>query len=371
MKKRYRIGICLVLIICLLFLSACGKKQDPPANNSAQATGEADNPSTYTTDSQIQPSETVNPENGKLVWNSKTLDVFTGLKGTSTQEYTINRLTYDGWQEMVEIYRERHRRCEADGRCVDNINIQCGVVEYLNTVNYSKEYFAENTFLVITVKVDPNNPAVLKDVQYADGSLTCFIELGKPIRRVTHLYKTVYVQIEGVLPETTELKLEIAAKEQPESELALQWKESYLVLPGTWRLWDKDTPKIAKVLTWKSYQAFVAECASHGSTCPTYTEEFFADRSLIVLGLSSGSGSTIYELYDLHYAQGTLTCFVDSPTAEGLMGTANMASWLCFIEVDKVLPEDTEIVLDEGAVIYDYDTYRQKHEQFIDKSIYR
>ena len=90
-----------------------------------------------------------------------------------------------------------------------------------------------------------------------------------------------------------------------------------------------------------------------------------------MLGLSSGSGSTIYELYDLHYAQGTLICFVDSPTAEGLMVTANMASWLCFIEVDKVLPEDTEIVLDAGAVNYDYDTYTQKYEQFIDKRTYQ
>lgn len=347
MKKGPHIGICLVLAICLLLLSAC--------STSTHATGENGN---------SQPSESTSPERGQLIWSYKTLDAFAGPKNTYSKEHTINCLTYDGWQETAASSLETHRGCANDGRCTLNVLSQCGVEEYFNHTDYSEAFFAENTLLVITLQVDPNNPVVLKDVQYADGSLTCFVELGKPIRRGTYLYKTVYVQVEGVLPENTELKLEITAKELAESELALQWEESYLRLPGTWKLWEKDAPKIAKLLTWESYQAFVEECESHGSSCPTYTEEFFADHSLVVLGLSSGSGSTIYELYDLHYAQGALTCFVDIPTSPDALYNSVMASWLCFIEVDTILPADTEVILDSGGVEYDHDTFMQKHAQF-------
>lgn len=242
--------------------------------------------------------------------------------------------------------------------------LPCEAVDYFAQTQYTEDFFTANTLVVLGLPFDENNSAALKDVRYEDGKLTCFVELERPIRRVVRYnFRTVYVQIECVLPEDTEFELKVTAKQQTESELALQGKVSFKRLQG-WDLWEKDEPQIAKVLDWETYQAFAAECAKHGVTCPTYSKEFFDDRSLVAVGLASGSGSTIFELYDLHYAQGVLTCFVDIPYTPGMLTTSDMASWLCFIEVDTILPADTEVILDSGGVEYDYDTYMQKYAQF-------
>jgi hypothetical protein len=85
------------------------------------------------------------------------------------------------------------------------------------------------------------------------------------------------------------------------------------------------------------------------------------------LGLSSGSGSTVFELRDVTYTGGVLTCSMDIPYSKEVFSTADMASWFCLVAVDTVLPLETEVVLDQGSVEYDYETYKQKDDQFHEK----
>ena len=91
---------------------------------------------------------------------------------------------------------------------------------------------------------------------------------------------------------------------------------------------------------------------------------------MVVLGLAYSSGSIIFEVYDLRYNQGVLTCLLDTPSVKGAQNTHNMASWICFIEVDTVLPADTEVMLDWGIVEYDPDTFTKKVEQYVSKCFY-
>ena len=175
---------------------------------------------------------------------------------------------------------------------------------------------------------------------------------------------------------------------QETEAVALKWADRYLSLGG-WKLWEKDAPEIAKVLTYESYIALMDECVSRHGVCTTdcflyseddglclygrtirnvsYTKEFFDTNSLIVLGLSSGSGSTIFEMGNLTYAGGVLNCSIDVPFSREVGGNALMASWFCFIEVDTVLQPETEVILDLGPVEYDYEIYMQKYNQFHEK----
>jgi hypothetical protein len=260
---------------------------------------------------------------------------------------------------------EGHKRCASNGYCENDRSGPCETGYYFrsNFYTYDKAYFKENTMVVIGLKLDANTPAAVKDVHYADGTLTCFVEIGRPMRRELNCYKTIYVHVEQALPEDTELKLEVTVNQQPESEIPLTWKGNIYSLSG-WDLFDRNAPRIAHILDWESYQAFAAECHRRGSFCPTYSEAFFDTHRLIAIGWGAGHSDDIFELYNLHYADGTLTCTIDRPYFEGMFSLNTTASRICYIVVDAVLPADTELVVDMGSVKYDQETYMQKKEQF-------
>ena len=170
--------------------------------------------------------------------------------------------------------------------------------------------------------------------------------------------------------------------------VALNWTEKYIML-SRWSLWEKDAPKIAKVLDYESYIALMDECVSrHGACtayctlysdddglCPwgrayqndRYTKEFFDTHSLIVLGLSDGSSSTIYELRNVTYTGDVLSCSMDIPFSKGVGANADMVSRFCFVAVDTILPLETEVVFNLESAEYDYETYQQKEDQFHEK----
>lgn len=348
------------------------KQTDTPP----QSTAPADAPSAYI-ETNTPPQEIVSgseenqaaekpvAETEQPDWTMlKTFPVFAGPKSTSSEECAIHRLTYETWQETANTMTERHASCAFYGYCEYYRSAPCetGYFFRTNFYNYDKTYFTENTMLVITLRLDAGNDAQLKDVHYADGIVTCSVETSRPVRRELDIYRTIYVQLDEAIPEDTQLKVEII-NQQEQSEISLQWNERYYSLSG-WVLYDKDSPKIAYALDWESYQEFAAECVKRGTACPNYSKAFFDDHTLIVVGWAAGSGSDIFDLHNLHYADGTLTCSIDIPYFDGLFSNANIAQWICYIEVNTVLPADTQVILDMGSMKYDQDTYKQKRDEF-------
>lgn len=381
MKKWNRISICLVLIVCLLLLPACKGWKTSNTGDPEQSSGQSEN----LQDQNLSQRNNNESASNSLVWSYDTITDYSGIKSDGS---AAHRLTYDMWNTIVDFHMERHRGCSERGHCVHNTRFLCTATDYVQNTSYSEAYFEENTLILLDLRLDYNNPFSVKDVRYADGVLTCSVEIEKPIRRKIDCYWSAFVKIESALPAETQIKLEISNGQIEESEIDLNWEDAFLRLEG-WALWKEDSPEIAKQLTYESCKELLDECLSRHGTCSkycfwyseedgmcsyakavksiSYPKEFFDDHSLILVGLSSGSGSTIFEVHDLHYAKGVLTCSVDVPWASGIMGTADMASWFCFIEVDTVLPEGTEIKSDIGAVEYDQDAYMQKLGQFYEK----
>lgn len=398
MKKWYRIGICLVLTVCLLLLPACKGGPTPPASDSDQS--ETGNVTEQTQSSdvteQTQSVENVNkPFNpDALEWKTTVFQTFAGiLADDAPEECVIRRFTYASWQDAIALNQNRHRNCLKQGCCSFNNRITCNVLEYFENAVSSQSFFEENTLLVINLRFDNFNEASVKNIRYEDGVLTCHVELDKPIRWILSGRKSIFLQTDVPLPADTELKLEITTKIDRQTEkgdIALTWEERYLSLSG-WALWETDEPQIAKQLTYESFQELIDECvARHGTCSPScyqyfadtklchygetlrklsYPKEFFETHSLFVLGLASGSISTVFDISDLQYVDGVLTCVIDRPHADSVLSTVGMGSWLCFIEVDTVLPMETEIQMLTGTFMYDYEIYKQKVEQFGEKCL--
>lgn len=371
--------ITFVLVLCMVIsLGACKKPAEQSGGSTGQTEKITEGTNTPTSGETEVPPESNNvctsetpdnkgpaPEVQQPAWTTKAFNTYAGLQSMYSQDRSIQRVDYETWQKIANTMAKDHKVCAANGYCERDRSSPCETGYYFrsNFYTYDKAYFKENTMVVIGLKLDANTSATVTDVRYADGTVTCFVEIGRPMRRELNCYTTIYVHVEQSLPENTELKLEVTVNQQPESEIPLNWKGNIYSLSG-WDLFDLNAPRIAHILDWESYQAFAAECNERGSACPTYSKAFFDTHRLIAIGWGAGSGSDIFELYNLHYANGTLTCTIDRPYFEGMSSLANIATWICYIEVDAVLPADTELVVDMGSVKYDQETYIQKKEQF-------
>ena len=89
--------------------------------------------------------------------------------------------------------------------------------------------------------------------------------------------------------------------------------------------------------------------AREGTTITTdvlkarYTEEWFKDHQLIVVGLLENSGSTRLKVVDLDQSGNSMVVEIDRLTPEFF--TTDMAGWQIMIELDRCLPEDTKLEL--------------------------
>ena len=183
--------------------------------------------------------------------------------------------------------------------------------------------------------------------------------------------------------------MQTIAEEQLKQEIKINWEPKFLRVYHV-DLWEEDVPQIGKVLDYEMF--YLLKNSLHGACDPmqcflhdadaglcayakslqnlSYSKEFFEENSLILVGLSSGSGSTIFEVTDLSYTDGAITCDIDIPYAKYIVGTADMASWYCFIALDTVLPADTQITVNTEAVEVDMETYERKYNQFTADSVY-
>jgi len=180
----------------------------------------------------------------------------------------------------------------------------------------------------------------------------------------------------------------IVTQAQAEQEIKLNWEPKFLRVHNV-KLWENDAPKIDKLLDYETFETLKnglhkpcnIECFQYDPNeglCVyakslenlSYSKEFFENNSLILVGLSSGSGSTIFQVTDVSYTNGVITCSIDIPYAKDMFETCDMASWYCFVAVDTVLPADTQISVNTEAVEVDLATYEQANNQFNADSIY-
>ena len=211
MKKWYRIGICLVLTVCLLLLPAC-KRETPPSGDPAQSTGvndatvqngentagsqgeniaqhlgqneedTSDLPFAWTVHTiQTEPFDYVGRH--KLLASSASVDAYSGLFETDQNIYRLNHTVWSDWTGYIQ---QRHSDCAAEGYCVkktEKDNEPCAELAFFQNKTYTEEYFKQNTLLVFdilnNVDIKNNNlyiPFAFKELRYEENVLTAVVE---------------------------------------------------------------------------------------------------------------------------------------------------------------------------------------------------
>ncbi len=205
MKKWYRIGICLVLAICLLLLTACKGSPTPPANDPVQTTGQNENTDTTKSGENtiFQEEEKNNlPESLAFNWKVSFFNIEAQLNLTQLQKGM--RLTYDAFRS------ELNRILLLNPYGPDN-----EYTKKLNALPYSKDFFDNNSLILIGTG-SVTAALEVTDVVYANGVLKCFITRTSrndntaafPSQFMSGTFYC-FIEIDTVLPEGTEILVEI------------------------------------------------------------------------------------------------------------------------------------------------------------------
>ncbi len=398
MKKWYRVGICLLLTVCLLLLSACTGGQTPQTDDPQQSTGQSENnndlPQNEKNNTAGHEQETPQQANGgvgDLAWNTSAVrttiysDVWETLyslsesKGSYTEngdKENIHRLNYETWKDWSDYQMESHANCIAEGHCVQIMkqwqdDDPCAVVAHFQNAKYTEDYFKKNTLLVLDIiNSGVDTPFAVKEVHYADNTLTCTVERQIMFWEYLTDHWCIFVEIGSVLPADTELKLEIKEYNDPRLDalpktLDFNWKGDYEIATLFFndaigakykdsiygRIYPYNSSKFngsaSMQLSYDSYTQLKADAEQlnlNAFESKSYTEEFFESNSLVLVNLTV-SATRFEGLKDVRYENGVLTCYIqyDVPDDEEMVINETTYDYLFFIEIDTVLPEGVEI----------------------------
>lgn len=180
MIKRNRIYLYAVLIVCLLVLSACGKKQDPPANDPTQQSvpTQATNQAEQNTEQTDAPDATIPAQSEQVLnWENTYIyshSVFAGLHFNGT------RITEDIYQDVITADHSP----DSDGQC-KFCKDKYGTINYFycsdrfnwkKHLSYTSEFFADHTLILVGIE-KPTRIRMqdITDVTYSDGVLTILV----------------------------------------------------------------------------------------------------------------------------------------------------------------------------------------------------
>ncbi len=209
-KKWYRIGICLVLAICLLLLTACKGSPTPSANDPVQITGQNENTDT-TRGSETgeaagaQEDETSDlPQTLDFHWNYSFFEVggSLGLNDVASAE----QITFQRLKDLVNGQSLHYEVLKPEGE------YQTALFSLYKTV-YPEEFFKDHSMIIIPWW--PQNAALeITDVHYTDGVLKCSVKTWlRPEEETSHLDSYIlsgwrfycFIEIDTVLPEGTQI----------------------------------------------------------------------------------------------------------------------------------------------------------------------
>ena len=107
-----------------------------------------------------------------------------------------------------------------------------------------------------------------------------------------------------------------------------------------------------------------------------YPKDFFQEHSLILIGLNGKFAA--WEVTDVRYADGVLKCFVTGsmckieidPDTHFNVTVVQSGCTYCFVEIDTILPEGTQIEVEINEKMLSETDFHTKLEQFKKKCLY-
>lgn len=179
--------LCLTLVLYVLGLSACGPLPKSDVDDSTGANSE---------------SATQNTENIQIPLKWQSTIAMVALKESIEPE--ISRLTYDSYRELVDAAAQKHSHHHEDDFCYFPDTGECKILNRLKSIDYSEDFFAENTLFLITFW--GSEPFAVNNVTCEGDTLTCTLDIYSKQPSDTFdicvgFYWLVLITVDGVLHE--------------------------------------------------------------------------------------------------------------------------------------------------------------------------
>ncbi len=200
MKKAKYIALCVISVICVLVLLGCAAQKDPQdKQNPEQSSGE-----------NTQPTGE-NAQNTDITWQTAVCSV---SPFDSALNPKLQLLSYESSQNYVIRQLQEHDTCDA-GKCSyseGETTGDCDTVKKLKSITYPETFFNEKSLLLLQLPLGMGTPFEIKDVRYEEGVLTCSLEVFVPPQGTASVgairYWSVFISVDQVLPQETQVQLE-------------------------------------------------------------------------------------------------------------------------------------------------------------------
>ena len=202
-----KLSVFLILVLHIFALSACGTK---PGQNSDSSTGQATEPSVQVTQNSDSATQATQSVQIPLNWQSAIINV--KLKEISLKP-EIFRLTYESYRKLIDAVAQEHDGCDENNYCYSWDTGECKILSRLKNVDYSEEFFSENTLLYIAYKTPNWNPFIVGNVTCEGNLVTCTLDCYSkqpPDEMIgsAEVPMSVFIAIDTVLPQETEFRVE-------------------------------------------------------------------------------------------------------------------------------------------------------------------
>jgi len=191
-----KLSVFLILLSYIFVLSGCRSK---PSQISDSPTGQATEPSGQATQNSDSATQATQSMQIPLNWQSTI--IYIDLLEEFPIKPKMTRLTYDSYRELIDAEAQRHDDCDEN---------ECKILSRLKTVDYSEEFFSENTVLLFSFIYYPD-PFAVSNVTREGNIVTCTVDVyTEPPDRGMAAYEvtmSVFIVVDTILPQETEFRV--------------------------------------------------------------------------------------------------------------------------------------------------------------------
>lgn len=197
-----RLSVFLILLSYIFVLSGCRSK---PSQIGDSSTGQDTEPSVQATQNSDSATQAAQSVQIPLNWQSTIINV--KLKEYSLKP-EIYRLTYDSYRELMDAAVQKHDDCSEYDSCYSPDTKECKILSRLKSVDYSEEFFSENTLLYIAYWTPNWNPFIVGNVTCEGNLVTCTFDCYSKqppdeMMGAADVPMSVFIAIDTVLPQET------------------------------------------------------------------------------------------------------------------------------------------------------------------------
>ncbi len=237
MRKWHHIGICLILTVCLLLLSACKGGLTPQADDPTQTTGQNSENAANQNNEKNDATQSTG-QNGdnviKFQANTSFIRAQSGWASELSEQGGLSYgklLTYESCKALLEKGVQTHSTCSAYCFRYSAEDGMCPYGKAVRSISYPEEFFEDHSLILLGLELGSGSMIMeVRELLYKNGTVFCMLDF--PVSKEGTLYTAdmaywyCFVEVDTVLPEGT-VVIPNSGQVVYEHEVYLQKREQF------------------------------------------------------------------------------------------------------------------------------------------------